>query len=52
MNLINEFAQGYSFPLDDYQIEGCKALADAKGVLVAAPTGADKTVVGLSLIHI
>nr|WP_108869653.1 DEAD/DEAH box helicase [Tessaracoccus timonensis] len=46
MNLIDEFAQGYSFPLDDYQIEGCKALADGKGVLVAAPTGAGKTVVG------
>ena len=46
MTLIDEFAQGYSFPLDEYQIEGCKALADGKGVLVAAPTGAGKTVVG------
>lgn len=46
MTLIDEFAAGYSFPLDDYQLEGCRALESGSGVLVAAPTGAGKTVVG------
>lgn len=46
MTLIEEFATGYDFPLDDYQVEGCEALAAGEGVLVAAPTGAGKTVVG------
>lgn len=40
------FAQTYEFPLDDFQIEGCHHLEDGKSVLVAAPTGAGKTVVG------
>ena len=26
MTLLPEFAQGYSFALDDYQVEGCEAL--------------------------
>ncbi len=46
MTLIEDFATGYDFPLDDYQVEGCEALAAGEGVLVAAPTGAGKTVVG------
>lgn len=43
---VAEFAEHYDFPLDDYQLEGCQALSDGGGVLVAAPTGAGKTVVG------
>ncbi|WP_278692813.1 DEAD/DEAH box helicase [Arachnia propionica] len=43
---VQRFAALYSFPLDDYQIAGCEALASGSGVLVAAPTGAGKTVVG------
>ncbi|RRD47518.1 RNA helicase [Tessaracoccus sp. OH4464_COT-324] len=46
MSLLTEFASGYSFPLDDYQLDGCRALLEGSGVLVAAPTGAGKTVVG------
>ena len=34
------------FELDEFQIEGCRALEEGRGVLVAAPTGAGKTVVG------
>ncbi len=34
------------FPLDDFQREGCEAVAEGHSVLVAAPTGAGKTVVG------
>ncbi|MDO4784471.1 MAG: DEAD/DEAH box helicase [Propionibacteriaceae bacterium] len=44
--LVEDFAQGYDFALDDYQVEGCRALESGSGVLVAAPTGAGKTVVG------
>ena len=40
------FANTFPFPLDDFQIAGCRALEDGKGVLVAAPTGAGKTIVG------
>lgn len=43
---IAAFAAGYSFALDDYQVTACEHLATGSGVLVAAPTGAGKTVVG------
>lgn len=46
MSLLDEFAAGYAFELDDYQLSGCRALEEGSGVLVAAPTGAGKTVVG------
>ena len=42
----NEFAMSFDFPLDDFQIEGCHSLESGRGVLVAAPTGAGKTIVG------
>jgi ATP-dependent RNA helicase HelY len=44
--LVDEFAAGYAFELDDFQRRGCLALAAGRGTLVAAPTGAGKTVVG------
>ncbi|MDR2896198.1 MAG: DEAD/DEAH box helicase [Propionibacteriaceae bacterium] len=40
------FAAGLNFALDDYQLEACRLLEAGRGVLVAAPTGAGKTVVG------
>jgi len=40
------FAAKFPFELDDFQIEGARSLEDGKGVLVAAPTGAGKTIVG------
>ncbi len=40
------FANTFPFALDDFQIYGCRALESGKGVLVAAPTGAGKTIVG------
>ncbi len=43
---VERFAAGYPFPLDDFQLRACRALQDGAGVLVAAPTGAGKTVVG------
>ena len=44
--LTNEFAGQFNFPLDDFQINGCHSLESGKSVLVAAPTGAGKTIVG------
>ena len=43
---LAEFAAGVDFPLDDFQVRACGAIEDGRGVLVAAPTGAGKTVVG------
>ncbi|MEL4357412.1 MULTISPECIES: DEAD/DEAH box helicase [unclassified Luteococcus] len=45
-SLLEQFAAGYSFSLDDYQLRACAQVEDGAGVLVAAPTGAGKTVVG------
>jgi len=41
-----KFSESFDFPLDDFQIAGCRALESGKGVLIAAPTGAGKTIVG------
>ncbi|MPZ89263.1 MAG: DEAD/DEAH box helicase, partial [Nitriliruptorales bacterium] len=46
MSLLDRFAKGYPFGLDPFQVEGISALIDGRSVLVAAPTGAGKTVVG------
>jgi len=43
---IDTFAKGFDFPLDDFQVRACQAVASGQGVLVAAPTGAGKTIVG------
>ena len=43
---IDAFAKGFDFPLDDFQVRACQAVALGQGVLVAAPTGAGKTIVG------
>jgi ATP-dependent RNA helicase HelY len=40
------FEVGYPFGLDAFQRTACRALEEGRGVLVAAPTGAGKTVVG------
>jgi ATP-dependent RNA helicase HelY len=45
-DVVAEFAKGYTFGLDGFQAEACAAVAEGLGVLVAAPTGAGKTVVG------
>ncbi|MCL3862798.1 RNA helicase [Actinotalea sp. K2] len=46
------FAAGTGFELDPFQVEGCTALEGGRGVLVAAPTGAGKTVVGEFAVHL
>ena len=40
------FFESFEFDLDDFQIRACYAIEDGNGVLVAAPTGAGKTIVG------
>ncbi|MDR6141496.1 ATP-dependent RNA helicase HelY [Microbacterium foliorum] len=46
------FAANQKFELDPFQIKGCHALEDGSSVLVAAPTGAGKTIVGEFAIHL
>ncbi|MGW0565162.1 DEAD/DEAH box helicase [Streptomyces sp. NPDC003016] len=46
------FRELYDFELDPFQIEACKALEAGKGVLVAAPTGSGKTIVGEFAVHL
>ena len=43
---LQAFAKGFDFPFDDFQVQACRAVAAGAGVLVAAPTGAGKTIVG------
>jgi superfamily II RNA helicase len=43
---IDRFAKHYPFPLDDFQQRAIEALDAGESVLVAAPTGSGKTVVG------
>ncbi|HET7279039.1 MAG TPA: DEAD/DEAH box helicase [Dermatophilaceae bacterium] len=49
---LGTFARQLDFPLDDFQVEACEAVEEGKGVLVAAPTGAGKTVVGEFAVHL
>ena len=44
--LTNDFLSMYTFPFDDFQLRSCQSLEDGRSVLVAAPTGAGKTIVG------
>jgi ATP-dependent RNA helicase HelY len=46
VDILEDFAAHYRFPLDDFQVAGITALAEGRSTLVAAPTGAGKTVVG------
>ena len=49
---LAEFEVGYPFGLDAFQRTACRALEAGRGVLVAAPTGAGKTVVGEFAVHL
>jgi ATP-dependent RNA helicase HelY len=49
---LGEFAGGLSFELDPFQRTACEALEEGHGVLVCAPTGAGKTVVGEFAVHL
>jgi len=48
---LTAFAADMAFEFDEFQLQGCRALEDGHGVLVCAPTGAGKTVVGEFAVH-
>src|SRR3954447_21249680 len=50
--LLAEFRAGLDLELDEFQVRACTALEEGRGVLVAAPTGAGKTVVGEFAVHL
>jgi ATP-dependent RNA helicase HelY len=50
--VIESFRRGLSFELDPFQLSACKALDEGRSVLVAAPTGAGKTVVAEFAVHL
>src|SRR3954463_13974229 len=49
---LGSFRRQYHFELDQLQLRVCEALGAARGVLVAAPTGSAKTVVGEFSVHL
>ena len=49
---LASFAEQLPFALDDFQKRSCQALENGHGVLVCAPTGAGKTVVGEFAVHL
>ncbi|WP_433876832.1 DEAD/DEAH box helicase [Sinomonas atrocyanea] len=49
---LGAFSATVDFPLDPFQKDACRALEAGKGVLVAAPTGAGKTIVGEFAVHL
>lgn len=49
---LTKFTAEYPFALDDFQLRSCRALENGHGVLVCAPTGAGKTVVGEFAVHL
>ncbi|MDO5504203.1 MAG: DEAD/DEAH box helicase [Actinomycetia bacterium] len=49
---LEAFTASLDFPLDDFQLEASRHVEDGLGVLVAAPTGAGKTVVGEFAVYL
>ncbi len=49
---LSRFAGELPFTLDEFQLRACTALENGHGVLVCAPTGAGKTVVGEFAVHL
>jgi ATP-dependent RNA helicase HelY len=49
---LTDFQGMYDFDLDFFQVDACRALENGHGVLVAAPTGSGKTVVGEYAVHL
>ncbi|HYJ26350.1 MAG TPA: DEAD/DEAH box helicase [Nocardioides sp.] len=50
--MLQDFAGLYGFELDNFQVRACQEIEDGRGVLVAAPTGSGKTIVGEFAIHL
>ena len=50
--VLRGFTDLYDFPLDGFQLQACREIEDGRGVLVAAPTGSGKTIVGEFAVHL
>jgi len=50
--VLTAFQTLYGFSFDDFQLTACRALNEGHGVLVAAPTGSGKTVIGEFAVHL
>jgi ATP-dependent RNA helicase HelY len=49
---LQDFRESLRFDLDPFQIEACQSLEAGRSVLVAAPTGAGKTIVAEFAVHL
>ena len=49
---LTDFASRLDFELDDFQLRACRELEEGRSVLVAAPTGSGKTIVGEFAVHL
>ncbi|OLT09485.1 RNA helicase [Kocuria sp. CNJ-770] len=49
---LSVFQQRLEFAMDEFQVTACRSLEEGRGALVAAPTGAGKTVVGEFAVHL
>jgi ATP-dependent RNA helicase HelY len=49
---LEDFRRNQQFDLDPYQLEACRSLEEGHSVLVAAPTGAGKTIVAEFAVHL
>ncbi|GAB18523.1 putative helicase, partial [Gordonia effusa NBRC 100432] len=52
MTHLDDFLARQAFALDPFQLRACDALQAGHGVLVCAPTGAGKTIVGEFAVHL
>ena len=50
--VFGSFQKSLGFALDDFQVQACESVEAGRAVLVAAPTGAGKTVVGEFAIYL
>ncbi len=50
--MLADFSSQLSFSLDEFQVRACRELEDGRSVLVAAPTGSGKTIVGEFAVHL
>ena len=51
MTLLGDFVSQQDFDLDDFQLRACQSIEAGRGVVVCAPTGAGKTIVGEFAIY-
>ena len=50
--VLHDFRARYAFAFDEFQVRACEAIEEGRGVLVAAPTGSGKTIVGEFAVHV